>query len=356
MDQVKVSSSKSALFRVDGGGYGVALGHVYRCLRLAKELRNHRIDSIFCIRVNQTVTSLIESEGFPVFKLEELPGYSAGAADIAVCALAERVRGVLYVDLHGAKKGLVDMARSRGLPIVVYDDIYEEGLLPCVLINPSECDRTKYVGSGVEYMLGSQYIILDPRLRYYRKYRFSASVDEIFVCFGGADPCNITSRALRGILASGYAGRISVALGPGYQGIDEMRSLAGEECRVVLHQGVNFLAPLMSSADVAITSGGTLMCEAIALALPVLVLPTIEHEVAIAESYKTEGLVASISCDVNFVGDDVLGLTIKKFIGSAAGRAELHSAQLGDDKFNGCETIAGKLCRMIAQPVPHQSP
>jgi spore coat polysaccharide biosynthesis predicted glycosyltransferase SpsG len=225
-----------------------------------------------------------------------------------------------------------------------------------VLINPSECDRANYVGSGVEFMLGSQYIILDPRLRRYRKHRFAASIGEIFVCFGGADPCNVTVRVVREILASAYVGRISVALGPGYQGVDEVRSLAGEAGNVVLHQGENFLAPLMSSADVAITSGGTLMCEAIALALPVLVLPTVGHEVAIAETYKTEGLVASISCDVNFVDDEVLGLAIDRFIGSAAGRAVLHSAQAADDRFNGCEAIAGKLRQMIAHPFHRQSP
>ena len=354
--RTKGNDHKFVLFRVDGGGYGVAMGHVYRCLRLAKGLRDRQVDSMFCVRTNPTVMSLIESEGFHVVQLEELPGFSMDMADRVVCDLAEQVRGVLYVDLRGEKRGLVDMARFRGLSIVVYDDIYEQGLLPRVLINPSECDRANYAGSGVEYMLGSQHIILDPRLRRYRKHRFAASVREIFVCFGGADPCNVTVRAVRQILASGYAGQISVALGPGYQGVDEMRSLAGDAGNVDLHQGVNFLAPLMNRADVAITSGGTLMCEAISLALPALVLPTIGHEVAIAETYKAEGLVASISCDVNTVGDEVLGLAIERFIGSAVGRAALHSAQMADDKFNGCETITGKLCQLIAQPFPRQSP
>jgi UDP-2,4-diacetamido-2,4,6-trideoxy-beta-L-altropyranose hydrolase len=345
---------QGVIFRVDGGGYGVAMGHVYRCLRLAKELREHKVNCMFCVRTNPTVRSLIVSEGFLVFQLEDLPGYATDSADHAVCVLAKQMHAVLYVDLRGAKRGLVEMARSGRLPIVVYDDVYEEGLLPCVLINPSECDRANYAGGGVEYMLGSRYIILDPRIRSYRKHRHAVSVSEIFVCLGGADPCNVTARAVRGILASGYAGRISVGLGPGYQSMDEMRSLAGETSSVFLYQGVNFLSPLMSRADVAITSGGTLMCEAIALALPVLVLPTIEHEVAIAETYKGEGLIASISCNVNSVEDELLVLAIDRFIGSAVGRAELYSAQAADNRFIGCVAITRKLCQLIASHYSRQ--
>jgi spore coat polysaccharide biosynthesis predicted glycosyltransferase SpsG len=341
------NSDRYVLFRVDGGGYGVAMGHVFRCLRLARQLLAYQVKSCFCIQNNPRVRFLIESEGFQAVLLSELSDACATQTELAICDFVENVAGILYIDLRGEKKRLVDMARRRGIPVVVYDDVYEEGVYPSVLINPSEGDRSHYSGGGVEYMLGSQYVILDPSLRRFRKRQFAAHLDHIFICFGGADPCDVTARVIRAIVLKGFDCQISVALGPGYTNIKGLRSLANGVQNVVLYQGVNFLAPLMSKADAVISSGGTVMCEAIALALPVLVLPTIAHEVAIADAYKAEGLVASISCDVNSVEDALLGLAIDKFVFSSKGREGLFRAQAAEFRFNGCGAIAERIFQLL---------
>lgn len=339
----KLTSAADVYFRVEGGGYGVGLGHVYRCLRIASQLQKSGINSVFVIGHNKHTIELVNSRGYQVLVLDRCLDSDTGDG----FKFLDKIRGILYIDLRGKKRHLVECARSRGIVVVVYDDIYESAVLPDVLINPSECDRDLYTACGVEYMLGSRYIILDPELRGYRKSRFSEDIKRIFVCFGGADPCNVTFRVVKRLLDSGYSGWIDVALGGAYHGADEMRALESSAANLVLHEGVNFLAPIMVAADAAITSGGTLMCEAIALAMPVLVLPTIAHEVVIAETYKGEGLIASISCDVTDLHDNLLDLAIFRFIGSVTGRRVLYEAQVAEIKFNGCEEVARKLRELI---------
>lgn len=324
------------------------MGHVYRCLRLARELSKKQVKIVFFIRDNPTVQLLIEAEGFTAATFG--PTSSVAALDQETCRYAELECGILYIDLRGDKRRLVDLARSKGLFVVVYDDVYEPGLFPHLLINPSECDTQKYKGDEVEYLLGSQYIILDPSLIKFRKLSFSAHIRSIFVCFGGADPCNVTARVVNLLIKSGFTGQISVALGLSYRNTAEIKMLTKDAGSVLIHEGVSFLAPVMTDADAVITSGATLMCEAIALALPVLALPTIPHEVAIAESYKSEGLVDSISCDVNDMDDGVLGSVIYKFMESIAGRAALFRAQAAELRFIGSVAISARLVQILEKP------
>ena len=80
-------------------------------------------------------------------------------------------------DLRNSKKNLVDYARQKEIPTIVYDDVFEDGLFPNLLINPTESCKNKYVEQEFHYMLGKKHIILDPRQSKYSKDIFSQNVD-----------------------------------------------------------------------------------------------------------------------------------------------------------------------------------
>lgn len=333
---------KSVLFRVDGGSeYGVAMGHVYRCLRLAKWLSAYGIESIFCMKQNLASHSLVQSGGFATYSLPQ----DAAQKQLSdcICRLAVDRGALLFIDLRGPKKSLVNYARQEGIPTIVYDDVFEDGLVPDVLINPTESDRHRYLHGGVEYLLGRRYIILDPRQSEYRKDGYSAVVNKLFVCLGGADPCNLTTRITKLLLRKFHTLHLYVAIGPAFQHTAELNAVIAEYGRpdnVTVCRENNFLAPIMNQTDAAITSGGTVMCEAINLYLPVLALPTIDHEVGVVTTYSEEGLVSGGLCDVNTITDDSLESTIRNFVLSQTGRHDIFKAQKLGIEFDGGAEIA----------------
>lgn len=335
-------ATESVLFRVDGSSeHGVAMGHIYRCLRLAKMLSDFGIDSYFCMKHNHASHSLVQSNGF---KIDSLPNYRSQEKILEhISGIAIDRNSLLYIDLRNSKKNLVDYARQKEIPTIVYDDVFEDGLSPNLLINPTESCKDKYVEQKVNYMLGKKNIILDPRQSKYRKDIFSPKILKLFVCFGGADPCNLTIRVIKLLLRTFHELNLLVAIGPAYQQEEKLKKIINKYDlynNVTIHKGKNFLAPIMNQTDAAITSGGTIMCEAIDICLPVLALPSINHEVDVINSYRMGILAESIPCDVNSIGNEELKIIIKKFISSQSLRKKIFESQLKFESFSGVRDIA----------------
>ena len=57
----------TVLFRVDGGHIpGVSFGHLFRCLGLAEDLKDHHINSIFVMKAYPEGTEFVQAKGFEV--------------------------------------------------------------------------------------------------------------------------------------------------------------------------------------------------------------------------------------------------------------------------------------------------
>jgi spore coat polysaccharide biosynthesis predicted glycosyltransferase SpsG len=316
------------------------MGHVYRCVRLASRLSEHGIESCFCMKQNHESQSLVQSSGYTAYTLGKQESQKVILNYISKLAIDKGA--VLYIDLRGPKKNLIEHARINKIPTIVYDDVFEEGIVPDTLINPTQSSNQQYEEPDVEYMLGRKYIILDTNQSKYKKDFFSATVLKLFVCFGGADPCNLTTRTVELLLRKFHGMKLMIAIGSAFQDEEKLETILAKfnmSDNITVYSGINFLAPIMSQADAAITSGGTVMCEAIDINLPVLALPTIEHEIDVIESYKQDGYVNSISRDVNFVADEELIKIIENFINNQSLRQKMYESQNEAELFTGIKDI-----------------
>jgi spore coat polysaccharide biosynthesis predicted glycosyltransferase SpsG len=337
----------SILFRVDGGNiYSVAMGHVYRCVRLAKYLSENAVGCLFLMKNYPEGVQAVVEAGFPVERMDAAITEKEEAI-LSVGRAAEN-SSPLFIDLRTPKGHIVEAANPRNVATIVYEDVSIEPLEPTMLINPSMAAHLeqKYNAGRTKYLLGTEYLILDPLVEKCRRTKFIREVKELFMSFGGADPCNLSSR-IAGILLSGNDDyRINIAIGPAFKHqaqLDEIIRSKDSKKRIRIVKGSNELPALIARADAAITAGGTIAYEAIGVCVPVLILPSIFSEAQIASSLNQKGLAGGFDKDVAEITDAELRAAVDEFIRNKDKREAIYIAQSQFKLSGGIDTVAKHL-------------
>jgi len=104
-------------------------------------------------------------------------------------------------------------------------------------------------------------------------------VRRILITMGGSDPAGLTMRLLDTVVARLDAFHLDVVLGPCFGTTKEAAARAAALPHVALHFNPNDFLGMLGACDLAISAGGRTLYELAHLGKPVVVLPSIEHEI-----------------------------------------------------------------------------
>jgi len=270
----------------------------------------------------------------PLFVMHQPPigrDFLRGGATIidAVCCHRSPVVDVTVVDIPHLT---VDEQRLFGqsaiLPVVIDDD--SPGPFACdILIRPNlhEFSSSAFGKQVPECWQGKEYIILHPDFSEVRTPpRNEREVKQILVCFGGSDPGRLTIRVLPLLINLFQKVRIQVVVGPSLLDMDQVRELTASAPNVILTVNCPSMADAFSAADLALISGGTLLYEACAMAVPSLVICqnlAQNHEAAI---FAERGGVKNLGIH-DWMSDQDLILGLKELSADFHARKEMAEAE-----------------------------
>jgi UDP-2,4-diacetamido-2,4,6-trideoxy-beta-L-altropyranose hydrolase len=293
----RAERSVSVTIRADASA-AIGTGHVVRMLALAGELVRRDARVAFVARtMPDHLRSAIRDAGIAFAALRD----DADDATATRAALGDR-RGLLVVDHYGIGAEWEAALRPHCAAIVAIDDLADRRHACDVLVdqNHHPDPAARYAGlvpAGTTLLLGPQFALLRPQFARERTRalgRDARSPMRIFVCFGGSDPSNETTKALAGIAASRYRGvPVDVVVGgasPHRATIEAFDALA----HLRVFAGVTEIAPLMAEATLAIGAGGTMTWERCALGLPSMLAVLAENQDALTASLAREGTVVSV--------------------------------------------------------------
>ena len=315
----------SILFRCDAS-LSIGSGHVMRCRTLARELCRHGAAITFLGRRQPgDLISLLEQE-FTVLALPEQPLaacdgledralYAAWLGcsqqqDAAECLAALAQAGIssgaqwLIVDHYGLDASWQGaMRESLGseppLQLLVIDDLADRSHSCDLLLDQNffgEATAQRYQGLvppqcrqllGPHYaLLGPEYAVLHPLVPPRTELR------RVLVFFGGVDPHNYTSQAIKALMAPELAHLVvDVVLGLQCPHRKAVESLVVERPDTTLHGPQPSLACLIARADLAIGAGGATTWERACLGLPSVVLPSAANQLPFSEALAAAGLI-----------------------------------------------------------------
>ena len=294
----------------------IGSGHLMRCLTLAEKFRKEdNAEAHFISRdLEGNLNFLVEKKKFSLHTLPRheydasLTGYAAWLTVTEETDATETQKvleqlgfvDMLVVDSYAIGEAWEKKLRPRAKKIFVIDDLADRRH-DCDILLDQGCYpnmETRYDGllpSGCKRLIGPSHMLFREEFYEVKKHlrKRDGRVRNILVFYGGSDPTDETTKALRALLkVKNIASMtVNVVVGGG-----NMRKKAIEEfCDGYdffrFHCQVDNMAELMNEADLALGAGGATSWELIFLELPSIVTAIAENQMLPCKEIANLGLI-----------------------------------------------------------------
>ena len=259
---------------VTDGGLNMGMGHVYRSTTLAEELQD-KGKIYFLTKSGQIVTKQIEDSGFNAIKLKN--------NNEIIRHLEKTKPNIIIIDKREVEENFAKEIKDKlNTNLIIFGNLSNANKYADVVINVigSNFENKKFLdkNTGTLYFYGPRYIILRKEFYEFKRKgkKPSNGVRKILLLFGGSDPLNLTSKVLDKLLSESVELKIDVALGSGFVYFNELNKILAKYQNKInnikLHRNAKNVAQLMYEADLAITSPGLSMFEALCVGTPVIAI------------------------------------------------------------------------------------
>ena len=286
----------TVLFRVEGGRVPkLGTGHLVRCLVLAELLGSRGRRVHFLLRELPGGVDLVKNKQNPatVLPAEADP---AGELEVLKRLCSELSVATIVFDLPDSSSLVKKLGPLPGVKLVAVDEL-DQRFPPWldVLVDPrlwAEEVRNR-LGSS-RCLLGPEYQVIDPSWSEFKKdnQQIASKVRQVTVSLGGADPMGLTPRVVRELTDYRRFEVVNVVYGPAATIFN--KKLSGRNIR--LYRAPENFPALVSGSDIVITSGGRTPYELASIGMPMIIVPTIEHERHTAAAFTERGL--AVACDI----------------------------------------------------------
>lgn len=332
-----------------GGGRGIGLGHVRRCLSLALALRDLGAQSLFLLDGDPEVGELVAAAGYESMRIRpehDLEDSIRRCKDYRV--------DVIVADSYSLTASYLQQLREAARFVVALDDLADRELPVNLVINGSAgAERLRYRGGQqTKYLLGPQYILLRQEFAKSPTRAIVDRIGRILITVGGSDPNNLTVRLMQWTAKTLGPVQQDVVVGPLFQQANAVRTEArASSGSITLHDNPENMRTLMLSADLALCGGGQTIYE-----LAVTGTPAIAVRMAGNQTVNLEGLSAVGSLlwagDANDADlETKVTRALKTLAGDASRRATMSRLGRALVDGQGSARVARALLELAAAPV-----
>lgn len=261
--------TKKILFRADGNS-STGLGHIYRLFSLVEIVKN-TYEFIFLTKGN-SMDSIVPK----AYNKKIIPEDVTTANEPEWLFLNySPEKYIMIADGYHFNSLYQKQIKEKGFSLIYIDDLAEEHMFADIVINHSPHIQEKHYlkESYTKLALGTQYAMLRPLfLTAAKENRSIEIIDTAFVCFGGADPYDLTFKAVKGLLKLQDFKSIHVVLGGAYKHQDIFNLEKKNSERISTHKNLSeeVLIEVMKKCNFAIAPASTILYELCCVKMPIL--------------------------------------------------------------------------------------
>jgi UDP-2,4-diacetamido-2,4,6-trideoxy-beta-L-altropyranose hydrolase len=308
------------VFRVDSSNI-IGTGHIYRCLNLAYQYKEHNI-SFICKNHNYNLNSKI-SENYKVYELT-LNNKENITLDINSWLGESQIEDVnktidviknnnllidwLIIDHYGINKIWEDKIRKYVKNICVIDD-FTNRLHNCnILLNQQitlEEGLLKYkniINDDCKLYCGNDYLLLHPQYFNYINFEknFENKIKRINIFMGGADNDNITEKIIdicndyninniNNI--NTYKINYDVIIGSSNKNYENIKNKIKKLKNFNIYYNLEFIGDLFEKADLCIGAPGGTSYERVLMKVPSLCICIAENQKTVLDKFISENVI-----------------------------------------------------------------
>ncbi len=292
------------------GSKNIGMGHIMRCLSLAKGFRDAGANVYFLSRHEQGITKIRQNR----FEVIEMPyqksgtpkGFSYGDVSELKEDVQQIIAGirafnldVLIIDSYNVTKEFFLELKPHVKKLCYIDDVNRFPYPVDILINGNitgtTLNYTKYSDDQI-MLLGLKYNLIRDEFKGLPERKINKDVREIMITTGGSDPFNLSLRLAEIILSDEeFKGvRLNIVVGSGFTDVDSLIGLCRNNKNVVLHENVSKMSEIMLRSDVAISAGGSTLYELCACGTPTLGMVIADNQIEIVDMLSAEGYITNL--------------------------------------------------------------
>lgn len=346
------AANKLVVIRCDGNS-DTGLGHVVRCLAIARSLRDRQgIGIVFAMADRAPGPEMVREAGFPV---ELSNGEESEPLWLEEIFARHRTNGLLLdirTDLAAAS---IRDWRRKGILIAVLDDGSERRLCADLVFYPpvpqvDEMDWTDFTGIR---LIGWEWIPL--RADFDRKLPPPANQPpQVVITMGGSDPAGLSLLALNALQRLDGPLNARLILGRSFtHGPQLAQLLPSLRMPVTILENVSNMPEALADADLAVASFGVTAYEMAALGIPTILLSLTDDHARSAQALHQAGMALSLGNHAD-VTEGQLADVIRNLLSDAQALRTMRAAcSFIDGK--GADRIADRLNESLSeQLIKHQ--
>jgi spore coat polysaccharide biosynthesis predicted glycosyltransferase SpsG len=257
------------------------LGHIYRCLAITERLKDEFECYVAIREPDEAITQLVR----PNAKIIVLPrneNYIDEARQLLTIATQISCEIVLLDGYHFDTQYQQAMM-SGNAKLICIDDYAPFHYVADAVINHADGVSPVNISAKpyTKKYLGFEYALL--RKQFIDLYNHPKDVNGLlhaFICFGGADPLNITQKVCSAVVNSKSFDSINVIVGSSYGHMEQVKAYASRYDNVKLYHNLNSddLINVMQSSDAAFVPSSTIAMESYAAHLVLFTGTTAENQ------------------------------------------------------------------------------
>ena len=276
------------LFRADGNAQ-IGMGHVMRCLALARML--DRSFRFAVVRPAPEVVRLIEEANGTV-----VPFTTNDVAELLTIVTPD---DVAILDGYTFDETYQRAVRERAKKRIFIDDLIAGHQIADVVINHADgiSDADYDAEPYTQFCLGPRYALLRPEFLQPEGFGSPPVDGPIFVNLGGADPNNTSLTVLKAIRQVDPALLVDLVLGAFHPNRAAIEAFQGQLPSLTILQNLSAaqMVSELQQCSLAITACSTIAYEVCAVNRPLITIVTAENQDRLAQFLSEEKLALSVN-------------------------------------------------------------
>ena len=277
---------KNILIKTDGNKE-IASGHIRRCLSIAEVLKKRGASVCFWFSDEESPALLKQ------FSSNEK------AFSYTMSAPAEKYE-LLLLDSYSLEEKDFPAFRKYAEKTAYIDDLCRFDPDTDMIINYDPAPPKDLYHHASIKLLGTQYA---PLREQFAGCSFVArpSANRIFISTGGTDPYHVIEKLLKELYTDKHLTALSILHCDVVMGalFDDkykaaLKLLARRYPGIALNEGVQDMASLMGSCDIAITAGGTTLYELCATGVPTIAFTMADNQVEFTKSFDAHNAICYV--------------------------------------------------------------
>ncbi|MFH0840006.1 MAG: ATP-grasp domain-containing protein [Candidatus Omnitrophota bacterium] len=266
------------------GGKKIGLGHLARCISLYRAFEKKKISPVLIINGDKTAEDVLAGYDCRIFnwlKHKQRLFDIAKDSDIAV------------IDSYIAGAGIYKRVSNFAKAAVYLDDNMRMKYPRGIVVNGSiSAELMKYQKSnGVEYLLGSRYILLRKEFWAVPAKRINGKIKSIMVTFGGADGRNMTPKVIDFLNTRYPSAEKNVIVGAGFKNSREIERLKDKKVNLIYSPDTKKMRAAMLKSNIAISAAGQTLCELARIGVPTIAVCAADNQFRGVKGWQKSGFI-----------------------------------------------------------------